>query len=125
MREINADVREMARQNGGEEMVAKLDEANALEQKLTKAIDAMLTEALDGKEGIDLQLTVACLNEVIADVAGRMAVKYGEITSTDDPTIMILAVKALSAAIRNAISDRDTAKGGVLEKIMGAISGEK
>lgn len=120
--EYMAQVREEAREIGGEELVAKIDAASKSERELNAAFVVLINAASEGREGQDLQLALTAINEALSQTFANAVVRYGEASDTSDGEIMVLAIRSLSNSIQVAMSNRDTKNSGVFETIANAVS---
>lgn len=115
--ESMASIREEARKRGGDELVEKIDVAHAKQVAFAKQLQAMEDSVVkegDTEEGL---LAMAALSEALSEAFSRIAVRYGGGKVHTDQEVMVLAIRSLTNNLQVAFADRETAKGGILEKI--------
>lgn len=117
-----AQVREAAREKGGEELVKKVDAAAQIETKVGHGITAVMAEALSGVEEDNIDLSMAAALEALSQHFANAAVAYGEKRGVDDSRVMVMAIRSLSNSITVAMSDRDVEAQGIGDMISKAAA---
>ena len=114
-------IREQARAVGGDELVAQLDRAAALEKVIFTQVSEIVEQSVKGLTGREEQAMLAAvceaLSSALANATAVLTIKAFKGSQSDG---VITAVRSLSANITRAFEDLDAVESSVATKIMEA-----
>jgi hypothetical protein len=126
--ESHMNLREKARVKGGDKLVGQIDEADKVQRKMIKDVQALVAAAIDGAEedSTEQQLVLVAICEALSlSFANATALCTVKAFNNERSNGIICAMKSVSANINQAFDNIDALDNGVAAKIMAAAKGAK
>ena len=117
------NIRELARKHGGDELVAKLDQATEIERDVFKRVSEIVEEKVAGLSGMDEQVALSAVCEALSSaLANAVVVTTVKAFSGDRADGILTAIRSLSGNINQAFEDLDVLASDIGEKITEAAA---
>jgi hypothetical protein len=115
------NIREEARKVGGEEAVARIDAATAIEDKALASFMTIIDATIAGKDGMERETALAALCEATSTAFAKVATEYLVLAKEDRTTGMVMAVQSVTGNMTQAFDTLDAEAGGIKDQIVSVI----